>query len=500
MNQYDPIATFSVNKGSIVTFRFAGETNFIDGRWRGEPAGEVRPARSPIDNTEIGRMAWSSRATAGEAIAAARRAQPAWGRESLWARAALLRRIADAVLARRAELAGLLTLEQGKPLAEADFEVGKAADGFNLAADLVKYLEGRTIPTEDTTKRVMTFYRPRGVYGVITPWNFPVNIPVEYLAPGIAAGNAIVWTPAPTTALVAAALVTVMQEADLPPGLLNLVTGAGPEVGDEIVVNPGTNAIGFTGSAATGRTIAQRGAGKAQLMELGGNGPVIILPDADLDKATRATAAGCFVNAGQVCSSSERVLVHAAVYDAFAERMTVAAAEVVVGDPRAEGTTMGPLNNAAVARKVSEHVTDAIDRGATAMFGGGQPDGCPSDLYFEPTVLSGVVPDSLINLEETFGPVAPLVRVADEEEALEVARANRYGLVSSVFTRDLSTAFRFVDAVPTGIVNVNDTSNYWELHIPFGGMSGKDSGVGRIGGRYSLEAMCDLKTATFTLD
>jgi succinate-semialdehyde dehydrogenase/glutarate-semialdehyde dehydrogenase len=224
---------------------------------------------------------------ARRAIAAARAAQPGWGRTSLWDRAAHLRRAAVAVRADLEPLAALLTLEQGKPIGEARFEVGKAADGFDLAADLVKYLDGRTVPAEDARKRVMTFWRPRGVYGVITPWNFPVNIPVEYLAPGLAAGNAIVWTPAPTTALIAAALVQVLGEADLPPGLLNLATGPGPEVGDEIVTNPGTDAVGFTGSAATGRRIAERAAGKAQLMELGGNGPVIILADADLDKAAR---------------------------------------------------------------------------------------------------------------------------------------------------------------------------------------------------------------------
>ena len=190
------------------------------------------------------------------------------------------------------------------------FEVGKSVDGFNLAADLVKYLEGNTIPTEDPTKRVMTFYRPRGVYAVVTPWNFPVNIPVEYIAPGLAAGNTIVWTPAPTTSLVAVALTRAIEEADLPPGVLNLVTGAGAVVGDEIVSNPGTDAVGFTGSAATGKQISLRAAGKPQLMELGGNGPVVILDDADLDRAAAATASGCFVNAGQVCSSSERILVH----------------------------------------------------------------------------------------------------------------------------------------------------------------------------------------------
>jgi succinate-semialdehyde dehydrogenase/glutarate-semialdehyde dehydrogenase len=476
-----------------------GSSNFIGGAWRSDPEGETRPVYSPIDGSRIGLISFSSRRAAVEAIAAARRAQPGWREVSVWDRAKAMRRIGDAISARHAELAALLTLEQGKPSAESMFEVGKSIDGFNLAADLVKYLEGHTIPTEDVSKRVMTFYRPRGVYAVVTPWNFPVNIPVEYLAPGLAAGNTIVWTPAPTTSLVAVALTRAIAEADLPPGVLNLVTGAGAVVGDEIVSNPGTDAVGFTGSAATGRQISQRAAGKAQLMELGGNGPVVILDDADLDRAAAATAAGCFVNAGQVCSSSERIIVERKVYDAFVERMAAEARRIVLGDPRKDGVTMGPLNNAAVAAKVASHVGDALERGAKAIVGGGAPTGYPSPLYFEPTVLAGVSREALINREETFGPVAPLIAADSEEDALAIAADNRYGLVSSVFTRDIDRAFRFVEEMPTGIVNINDTSNYWELQIPFGGMSGKDSGSGRLGGRHTLMAMCDLKTATFSV-
>jgi len=474
-------------------------SNFIDGQWVGDPAGEVKPVRSPIDGSQIGEMVWSTRRAAQDAIAAARAAQAGWRRVSVWDRAAAMRRIGEAIAARRAELAALLTLEQGKPYAEAHFEVGKSVDGFNLAADLVKYLEGSTIPTEDPTKRVMTFYRPRGVYAVVTPWNFPVNIPVEYIAPGLAAGNAIVWTPAPTTSLVAVALMRAIQEVDLPPGVLNLVTGAGAVVGDEIVSNPGTDAVGFTGSAATGRQIAVRAAGKPQLMELGGNGPVVILDDADLDRAAKATASGCFVNAGQVCSSSERILVQRKVYDEFAERMAAEARAVVLGDPRRDGVTMGPLNNAGVAGKVADHVADALGRGARAIAGGQRAPDRPTDLYFEPTVLTGVSRDALLNTEETFGPVAPLICFDTDEQAFEIAADNRYGLVSSVFTQDIDRSFRYIEEMPTGIVNINDTSNYWELHIPFGGMSGKDSGSGRVGGRHALMAMCDLKTATFSV-
>jgi acyl-CoA reductase-like NAD-dependent aldehyde dehydrogenase len=476
-----------------------GRTNLIGGQWQSDPAGEIRNQHSPIDESLIGSVCWSTREAAQQAIAAARAAQPGWRRVPVWERARLLRRIGDAILARRESIAELLTLEQGKPRAEALFEVGKSVDGFNLAADLVKYMEGSTIPTEDPGKRVMTFYQPRGVYAVVTPWNFPVNIPVEYLAPGLATGNTIVWTPAPTTSLVAVALVAAIAEADLPEGVLNLVTGAGAEVGDEIVSNPGTDGVGFTGSAATGKLISQRAAGKAQLMELGGNGPVVICEDADLERAAAATASGCFVNAGQVCSSSERIFVHRKVHDAFAELLAKAARAVVVGDPRTDGVTMGPLNNPAVAKKVAEHVEDALRRGARAVTGGRRPSEALSPLYFEPTVLTGVTRDALINVEETFGPVAPLLAFDSDEEAFEMARDNRYGLVSSVFTENIDRAFRYVDEMPTGLVNINDTSNYWELHIPFGGLSGKESGLGRVGGKHALLAMCDLKTATFAV-
>ena len=190
----------------------SGGSNFINGSWRGDPAGKTKPVHSPIDNSEIGLLSWSSRQAAVDAIAGAQGAQPGWRKVSIWDRAKAMRRIGDAISAKREELAALLTLEQGKPYAEAFFEVGKSADGFNLAADLVKYLEGSTIPTEDPTKRVISFYQPRGVYAVVTPWNFPVNIPVEYIAPGLATGNTIVWTPAPTTSLVAVALVSAIEQ------------------------------------------------------------------------------------------------------------------------------------------------------------------------------------------------------------------------------------------------------------------------------------------------
>jgi succinate-semialdehyde dehydrogenase/glutarate-semialdehyde dehydrogenase len=235
------------------------------------------------------------------------------------------------------------------------------------------------------------------------------------------------------------------------------------------------------------------------LLEMGGNGPMIVLHDADVEAAAAAAAFGCFFNAGQVCSAAERLLVHERVHDQFAERMVEHAKAVVLGNPLDPATTMGPLNNPAVARKTAEHVADAIDRGAALRHGGFAPQDLGSALYYAPTVLTGVTEDSDIAREETFGPVAPILKVSSDDEALRIAKDNRYGLVGAVFTRDLARAFRFIEELPVGIVNVNETTNYWELQIPFGGKSGKDSGIGRLGGRHTLLAMTDIKTATLNV-
>jgi acyl-CoA reductase-like NAD-dependent aldehyde dehydrogenase len=343
---------------------------------------------------------------------------------------------------------------------------------------------------------VFTFRQPRGVYAVITPWNFPLNIPIEYLGPGLAAGNAVVWVPAPTTSVIAVKLMECIEAADVPPGVVNLVTGPGPVVGDEIVADPDTNAVGFTGSPATGEHIARRAAGKPLLLELGGNGPTVILEDADLELAARATARGAFLNAGQVCSATERILVERGVHDEIAGRLVHAAQQVRLGDPALPQTTMGPLNNRPVAEKMDRHLDDGVKRGAKVLFGGKRAPGFGTDLFYEPTVIDNVTPESVINYEETFGPIAPLMPFDDYERALEIANGAGLGLVASLFTRNVGKAFRIAERLRAGIVNVNDTSNYWELHIPFGGVAGTRSGIGRLGGKYTIMEMSDLRTIT----
>lgn len=472
----------------------------IDGGWTESGSGRTFEATSPATGEVLAAVAEGTREDAARAVEAANRAQASIAGMPVWERSRLLLRLADAVEARREELARTLSLDQGKPYhTEALWEVDHAALGFRNAAEQVKWLETPVIPLEAPTKRAFSIRQPRGVYAVVTPWNFPYNIPVEYLAPALAAGNAVVWVPAPTTSLCAVRLMEALAEADLPPGVLNLVTGPGPVVGDEIVSHPGTDAVGFTGSPATGEEIMRRAAGKPVLLELGGNGPTVILDDADVETATAAAALGCWINAGQVCCATERLLVHERVHDRVVEALVESAGKVTLGDPLDEATTMGPLNNEPTAEKNDRHIADAVAKGAKVLVGGGRAEGRATDLFYRPTVLDGVTPEMAVNSEESFGPVAPVITVSGDDEALRVANECSLGLVSAVFTRDVNRAFKFAEGLQTGIVMVNEFTDYWELHIPFGGASGKRSGVGRIGGRRAIEEMSDLKTIVFEI-
>jgi acyl-CoA reductase-like NAD-dependent aldehyde dehydrogenase len=391
-----------------------------------------------------------------------------------------------------------LTLDQGKPLHESRDEVEELVAYWRNAAEDGKRLEGRLANSFTPGKRVLLVRRPRGVIGVITPWNRPYTMPAELIAPALASGNTVVWTPASTTAVAAAALAECVAAADLPPGVFNLVTGPGSVVGDEIARNPGTHGVGFIGSTETGRKVAAAAAGKAAVLELGGNGPVVVMDDADLGLAAEAAVTACYLCAGQSCTAGERLLVHRDVRDEFVARLaTLVAERVVLGDPFADGTTMGPLNNAGVAEKMDEHVRDALERGAELIHGGARAEGFPTDLYWQPTVLDAVPADALVAQEETFGPVAPIVAIDSLEHAIELTNASPYGLLSAIFTRDLAQGLRFADEVRTGWVNVNDSSNYWEAHLPFGGRAGTASGIGRVGGTGPMEAFTELQTVVF---
>jgi succinate-semialdehyde dehydrogenase/glutarate-semialdehyde dehydrogenase len=467
---------------------------FIGGAWTGAASGATFTADSPATGEAIGEVPQGGREDAQRAIAAANGAADAWARLTPFERADLMHRVADEVEKRRDALAHTLTLDQGKPLHESRDEVEELIAYWRNAAEDGKRLEGRLANSFTPGKRVLLVRRPRGVIGVITPWNWPYTMPAELIAPALASGNTVVWTPASTTAVCATALAECVVEADLPAGVFNLVTGPGSVVGDEIARNPGTHGVGFIGSTETGRKVAEAAAGKAAVLELGGNGPVVVLDDGDLELAAEAAVTACFLCAGQSCTAGERLLVHRAVKDEFVALLREKVQRVVLGDPFAEGTTMGPLNNDGVAEKMDEHVADALERGAELVHGGARAEGFPTRLYWQATVLDDVPADALVATEETFGPVAPVVAIDSLDEAIRLANASPYGLLSAIFTRDLAKGLRYADEVKTGWVNVNDSSNYWEAHLPFGGRAGTASGIGRVGGSAPMEAFTELQT------
>jgi succinate-semialdehyde dehydrogenase/glutarate-semialdehyde dehydrogenase len=467
---------------------------FVGGAWTAAASGETFTAESPATGEPIGEVPQGDREDARRAIAAANGASPAWARLTAFERAALMHRVADEIERRREVLVHTLTLDQGKPLHESRDEVEELVAYWRNAAEDGKRLEGRLANSFTPGKRVLLVRRPRGVIGVITPWNWPYTMPAELIAPALASGNTVVWTPASTTAICGAALAVCVAEADLPPGVFNLVTGPGSLVGDEIARNPGTHGVGFIGSTETGRKVAEAAAGKAAVLELGGNGPVVVMDDADLELAAEAAVTACFLCAGQSCTAGERLLVHRAVREQFVALLREKVQRIVLGDPFADGTTMGPLNNDGVAEKMDEHVADALERGAELVHGGERADGFPTRLYWQPTVLDGVAADARVATEETFGPVAPVVEVGSLDEAIRLANDSPYGLLSAIFTRDLAQGLRYADEVKTGWVNVNDSSNYWEAHLPFGGRSGTASGIGRVGGAAPMESFTELQT------
>ena len=336
---------------------------FIDGDWRDAASGATVEATSPATGESLGPVAEGDREDARRAIAAANAAFPAWAARTGFERAALLHRVADACERRSAELARTLTLDQGKPLkAEAEVEVGELVEFFRMAAEDGKRVEGMIPESAAPGRRVLLLRRPLGVLGLITPWNWPYTMPAEVLAPALACGNCVVWTPAPSTAVCSGLLAECVAEADLPPGVFNFVLGPGPEVGDELAVSPGTHAVAFTGSTETGLIVSRQAAGKAQLLEMGGNGPFVVIHDADLPAAAEAARVGSFLGAGQSCSAAERLLVHEAVREEFVALLAgEVEREVRLGDPLADQTTMGPVNNEPGARKMDEHVADAVD-------------------------------------------------------------------------------------------------------------------------------------------
>jgi acyl-CoA reductase-like NAD-dependent aldehyde dehydrogenase len=478
----------------------AQQAMFIDGTWCAAESGETFEAVNPATGLAFATVPKGSRADARRAIAAAKQGQRVWGGLSAFDRAAAIERIEALVRQRRAALAEALTQDQGKPMREARDEVEELLAYFKMAAADATRLEGMILPSYDTHKRVLVYRVPRGVVSVITPWNWPYTMAGEIILPALAAGNAVVWNPASNTSACSLEMARCLADAGLPAGAFNVVTGPGREVGDEIAGHPDVGAVGFVGSVEAGRKVATRAVGKDVLLELGGNGPLVVLDDADIDLAVEATLTACFLNAGQSCTAGERILVQRAVHDTFVERLALAvAARIRLGSPTDEATTMGPVNNEAQAAKTDAHVVDAVGKGARVVTGGRRAPGHPTALYYEATVLDGVTEEMAIARDETFGPVAPVTLIESEDDALRIVNDSPFGLLAGIFTRDLGRGLRFAESVRTGWVNINEGTNYWESHLPFGGGAGTDSGVGRVGGRFSMERLTELKTVVVNL-
>jgi len=467
----------------------------IDGQWVDSSSGEEIVVHSPVTGEILGYYPKATQEDVDRAVKAAQRAFEKWRLTPPFERAALVHRMADAIERNLEKLARLESLENGKPYqAEAIPCVQETAENFRIAAEDIKRLESPIIPSRDGHKRILTFYRPYGVWTVITPWNFPTLIPSETLAPGLAAGNVIIFKPSEYTPLSGLALVEAMMGADLPPGIIQCIPGDGPTVGDWLVTHDGVDAIAFTGSDRTGRIIASRAGLKHTLMEMGGNGPTIILDDADLEKAAELTAFGCFYEAGQVCCATERILVHKKVHKDFVDLITEQAKNVVLGNPFDEKVTMGPLCNEMTAQKMERHIKDAVEKGARLVYGGKRAGGFPTNLYFEPTVVDEVPEGAVMHYEESFGPLAAITAAESDEELLRLAHIDRYGLQMGLFTSSLQRAFYFMERLRTGNLVINDNTDYWEPHVPFGGAGGTVSGHGRIGGKYTMLDMVYLNT------
>jgi acyl-CoA reductase-like NAD-dependent aldehyde dehydrogenase len=469
--------------------------SLVGGRWVDGAGDTTIVVTEPATGAVLDEIPEASEADVDRAVAGAVGAADELEALTFFERAELLHRTADLLDERRDELAEQLTRESGKPLvAEAVDELVESAEIFRLAAEEVKRLETHVLPSADPAKRVFTFRKPNGVYALITPWNFPMNIPAELLAAALAAGNPAVLKPSEETPLSAVALARAVCDAGFPAGAVSVVHGRG-EVGRALVTHDGVDGIGFVGSHETGEAIVRSAGLKRTLIEASGNGPQIICDDANLDAAAAAAVFGAHYASGQCCVATERLLVQESVHDDVVAHLLEHAAAVVLGDPLDEATTLGPMNNEAVAAKMDAHVADAAGKGAEVLVGGRRAPGQQTDLFYELTVVDRVGTDTLLFTDESFGPVVPITTFRTDDEAVALANQSNLGLQAAVFTSSLSRAHRFIEQVRAGTIVVNDSTSFWETHPPFGGASRTRSGWGRIGGRFTLLDMTDVRTA-----
>lgn len=462
---------------------------YIGGDWRPGSAPDA-VYRAAYDGAELGSFAVCTPADVDDAVTAAKAAQPAWAAMPLLDRVDLMYRAYEICRERNEAIARAISAEMGKTIQESREEMLDYGWGhFRRAAEDMLRFRGQTLPNSETrtnSMRTMVQHYPLGVVGVISPFNFPVDIAAIGITYALIAGNAVVWKPSEHCPGSTALYASIFEEAGFPPGVFNFVPGYG-DAGARLVEHDDVDGLFFTGSTRVGRMISERSGLKRLLLELGGNGPIIVHADADLDRAVDATVTGCFYMAGQVCTAAERVLVHEDVHDAFVERLLERVRALKLGDPLDEDTDMGPICNDQTLEQIRRHIDGARSDGATIH----QFHEASGRIY-PPTVLTGVTQRMEIAQYETFGPVAPIIRYSSLEEALEIANDTEFGLNAAAFTADLRDAWRFIDGLQHGTVLINETTNYWDQLAPFGGA--KASGIGRELSTDALLAFTEKKT------
>ncbi|WNC13777.1 alpha-ketoglutaric semialdehyde dehydrogenase GucD [Brevibacillus brevis] len=472
--------------------------NYINGAWIPASSGQVEPSVNPANREDVvGYVQKSGAGDLEQAVAAAKEAQPAWRKLPAPARGEYLYKAANALEKRLDEIAETMTREMGKTFGEAKGETARGIAILRYYAGEGMRKVGDVIPSTASEGLMFTTRVPLGVVGVITPWNFPVAIPIWKMAPALVYGNSVVFKPAQETAVTAAKIVECLDEAGLPSGVVNMVTGPGSVIGQGIIDHPDINGITFTGSNAVGKRVGQgalaRGA-KYQL-EMGGKNPVIVANDADLDLAVEATISGGLRSTGQKCTATSRVIIQSGIYDAFRERLLAKVAQLQIGDGMQGDTWMGPCASESQLKTVLSYIEKGVEEGATLIYGGRRlmDNGLDSGFFVEPTVFEDVTADMAIAQEEIFGPVLALLKVDTLDEAIALANDVQYGLSASIFTRDIGSILSFIGEIEAGLVRVNAESAGVELQAPFGGMK-QSSSHSREQGQAAIEFFTSIKT------
>ncbi|MGA7923389.1 MAG: aldehyde dehydrogenase family protein [Thermoplasmata archaeon] len=478
----------------------APEQLFIGGSWVPPSTGAWAPVIDPSSGAAFARSPVASADDARAAVDAAARVEERWGTTPGHERARILRRIAELLDADREAFARLIAREVGKPISDARVEVTRAVGVYTYAAEEIRQLTGESFPADayphpaGNEKRLLFSVRdPIGVVVAISPFNFPLNLLSHKVAPALAVGNPVVAKPTSSAPLTALRLGRVIERAGIPPGVFNVVTGPGGAVGNSLVDHPATRLVTFTGSTEVGRGIAERAARQTKrvILELGGMDPFLVLEDAPIETTAAAAIRGAFGYSGQVCTASKRIIVTESVADAFAKSYAERARALRVGPALDDGTQVGPLIDPAALDRMDQLVADAKSRDAELLTGGRRMAELAPGFFFPPTILDHVSPDAEVATMEPFGPISPLLRVRDEEEAIAIANRTEYGLQAAIYTNDLRRAFRVARRIRAGGVHINDPTNLrWDA-LPFGGV--KSSGLGREGLRYAMEEMTEVK-------